>query len=121
MVAAPVDTFAEAGKRFPNPEKAEPARLARVEGLKQEFLRLKPEPRPAVVEYWHRYQQVFSPDGLRKFDPHNLKDFAITEIGARPGNMSSLTPRGKSWEPMRQPIAPGTPSSNSSTARRLFP
>lgn len=88
VVVPPVDTFAEARKRFPGPENVDPARLARVEGLKQEFLHLKPEPRPEVVQYWHRYQQVFSLGGLGDCDPQDLKDFANTETGARPGNMS---------------------------------
>ena len=88
VVATRVDTFTEARKRFPGPENVDPARLARVDDLKRESLRLKPEPRPEVVRYWRRYQQVFSPDGLRDCDPQDLKDFANTETGARPGNMS---------------------------------
>lgn len=84
----PVDTFAEARRRFPGPENVDPERLARVERLKQSFLTRRPEPDPEVTAYWHRYQRVFSRDGLQSCDPQDLKDFANTETGARPGNMS---------------------------------
>jgi hypothetical protein len=84
----PVDTFAEARKRFPGPEQVAPERLAQVNGLKVAFLRRHPEPRPEVLAYWAKYQDVFSPGGLPGCNPQDLKDFANIETGARPGNMS---------------------------------
>lgn len=84
----PVDTFAQAKKRFPGPEQVDPARMVRVDMLKREFLTTKPEPRPEVAAYWARYQRIFSRDGLERCDPQDLKDFANTETGARPGNMA---------------------------------
>lgn len=83
-----VDTFAAARKRFPGPGQVDPARLERVERFKRDFLTRRPEPLPEVAAYWRRYQEVFSQDGLRVCDPQDLKDFANTEIGARPGNMA---------------------------------
>ena len=84
----PIDTFAEARKRFPGPEQVSPDRLARVNSLKVAFLQRQPEPRPEVVAYWAKYQAVFSSGALHACDPQDLKDFANIETGARPGNMS---------------------------------
>ena len=83
-----VDTFAQAKKRFPGPEQVSPARLELVAVLKADFLRAHPVPQSDVGPYWARYQQVFSREGLAACNPQDLKDFANTEIGARPGNMS---------------------------------
>lgn len=65
-----------------------PRRKATVDGLKAEFLATHPHADDDVREYWTRYQQVFSRDGLPSCNPRDLKDFANTETGARPGNMS---------------------------------
>jgi hypothetical protein len=92
-----IDTFAEAKRRFPGPDNVESARLARVNRLKQEFLLRRPAPQPEVDAYWRRYQQIFSREGLPHCDPQDLKDFANTAIGARPGNMSVFN---NSWNTM---------------------
>lgn len=78
----------EIKRRFPKPEDVDPRKLARANELKAEFLRREPEPVLNVAPYWTRYQQVFSAEGLPKADPRDLKDFANSNIGANPGNMS---------------------------------
>jgi len=83
-----VDTFAEAKRRFPGPENVDPVRLERVNRLKKDFLLRKPTPQPDVDAYWARYQGIFSREGLQSCNPQDLKDFANTATGARPGNMS---------------------------------
>lgn len=75
-------------RRFPRPQDVAPERLAWVESLRQTFLARRPETDPEVSEYWLRYQQIFTPDGLREADPQELRDFANSPIGANPGNMS---------------------------------
>ncbi|WNB86440.1 hypothetical protein [Cellulomonas sp. ATA003] len=65
-----------------------PARRQSVETLKGQFIADHPVPQPEVAEYWARYQQIFSAEGLQHCDPRALKDFANTETGAHPGNMS---------------------------------
>jgi hypothetical protein len=81
-------TFDDLRRRFPGPEDVpEHARRA-AEDLKAQFLRRHPVVDPAVVSFWHRYQEVFSPEGLYAADPQEFKDFANSNIGANPGNMS---------------------------------
>lgn len=63
-------------------------RAAHVEKLKERYLATHPHLDEDVTQYWARYQQVFSRAGLAGCDPRDLKDFANTETGARPGNMS---------------------------------
>ena len=63
-------------------------RRARVEALKAEFLEAQPSLADDVVAYWAHYQEVFSREGLRACRPRDLKDFANSDVGARPGNMS---------------------------------
>lgn len=75
-------------RRFPIPADVAPERLAWVEELRVAFLARRPEPDPEVSEYWARYQQIFSADGLREAGPEDLKAFANTPTGANPGNMS---------------------------------
>lgn len=75
-------------RRFPRPSDVTPERLAWVEGLRSSFLARAPEPDPAVAEYWLRYQQIFSADGLREAGPQELRDFANMPIGANPGNVT---------------------------------
>lgn len=51
-------------------------------------------PEPEVVEYWARYQRTFSSEGLPQAAPQDLKSFANTSTGARPGSMSVFN---KTW------------------------
>lgn len=90
-------TLEEIKKRFPKPGDVDPGKLARANELKAEFLRREPEPVPNVAPYWTRYQQVFSAEGLPKADPRDLKDFANSNIGANPGNMSVFN---EAWNEM---------------------
>ena len=83
-----IDTFGTLRERFPKPSNVDPAVLARAQSLKSTFLQRQPQPRPEVAPYWRRYQQIFSPAGLAVTDPQALKDFANSNIGANPGNMS---------------------------------
>jgi hypothetical protein len=97
-----VNSFAEAKRRFPGPENVDPVRLERVNRLKEDFLRCKPAPQPEVDAYWARYQHIFSRDGLQRCDPQDLKDFANTATGARPGNMSVFN---TAWNNMGDDLA----------------
>ena len=74
--------------RFPSAGDVDPAARARAEQLKRDFLHRRPLPQPEVAEYWARYQRIFSPQGLLAADPQALKDFANSNVGANPGNMS---------------------------------
>ena len=65
-----------------------PRRAAAVDALKQTYLEKHPHIDDDVEEYWARYQEIFSPEGLESCDPRDLKDFANNETGAHPGNMS---------------------------------
>jgi hypothetical protein len=73
-----------------------------VNRLKEDFLRCKPAPQPEVDAYWARYQHIFSRDGLQRCDPQDLKDFANTATGARPGNMSVFN---TAWNNMGDDLA----------------
>jgi hypothetical protein len=84
----PLPTLEDIKKRFPKPGDVDPEKLARANELKAEFLGREPEPVPNVAPYWSKYQQVFSAEGLPKADPQDLKDFANSNVGANPGNMS---------------------------------
>jgi len=81
-------TLAEIRARFPKPGDVDPERLAHAQELKLSFLSKVPEPDPDVIQYWHRYQHVFSAVGLPTAAPNNFKDFANSNVGANPGNMS---------------------------------
>ena len=81
-------TLEEIRQRFPKPGDVDPHRLARAAELKAEFLKHEPEPEANVAPYWARYQHVFSAAGLPGADPQDFKDFANSNIGANPGNMS---------------------------------
>ena len=74
--------------RFPKPEDVDTRWAERAERLKAEFLRRTPQPDTRVAAYWARYQHIFSREGLWTCSPQDLKDFANTETGARPGNMA---------------------------------
>jgi hypothetical protein len=103
-------SFDEVRARFPKPEDVEPDVLARVEALKQEYLTDIPTPSRRVADYWTKYQQVFSPEGLFSCDPQLLKDFANSEVGARPGNQSVFN---TAWNEM------GTAAAAESTRRTI--
>ena len=90
-------TLAAIKARFPKPGDVEPIRLARAQELKREFLIAVPVPDPAVAVYWDYYQRVFSADGLPSAAPQDLKDFANSNIGANPGNMSVFN---EAWNEM---------------------
>ncbi|HEY3924652.1 MAG TPA: hypothetical protein VGL75_08820 [Acidothermaceae bacterium] len=80
----------------------DPQRLAYVAELKAKFLRRHPDPQPAVGPYWARYQMVFSEEGLRTGAPQDLKDFANSDVGARPGNMSVFN---RAWNDLGAEVA----------------
>ncbi|MET3142789.1 UNVERIFIED_ORG: hypothetical protein ABIB13_002507 [Arthrobacter sp. UYEF2] len=84
----PLPTLADIKKQFPKPGDVDPEKIARANELKAEFLAREPYPERKVGPYWAKYQQVFSADGLREAYPQDLKDFANSNIGANPGNMS---------------------------------
>ncbi|WP_199424605.1 DUF7662 domain-containing protein [Actinotalea solisilvae] len=65
-----------------------PRRQATVDTLRDEFFAAHPAPDDDVQQYWARYQQVFSAEGLPHCNPRDLKDFANSDTGAHPGNMS---------------------------------
>ncbi len=81
-------TLSEIRARFPQPGDVEPALLDRAQKLKARFLSDVPEPDPRVAPYWSKYQEAFSAQGLPSVHPQTLKDFANSNIGANPGNMS---------------------------------
>lgn len=81
-------TLADIRVRFPQPADVEPAVLARAQKMKSIFLDYRPEPDSRVAPYWAKYQHAFSADGLQQVEPQLLKDFANSNIGANPGNMS---------------------------------
>lgn len=81
-------SLAELKSRFPKPGDVDAENLARADMLKTEFLRRSPQPAPDVAPYWAKYQQIFSANGLVHAAPQDLKDFANSNIGANPGNMS---------------------------------
>ncbi|WP_327712463.1 hypothetical protein OG912_32730 [Streptomyces sp. NBC_00464] len=82
---------------FPKPEDVDPERLERVARLKARYLAVKPDFDPRVAAYWSKYQGVFTPEGLRACNPQILKDFANSEIGARPGNQATFN---SAWNDM---------------------
>ncbi|MDT0400378.1 MULTISPECIES: hypothetical protein [Streptomyces] len=90
-------SFDELAARFPKAEEVEPERLRRLDRLKERYLAVRPDVDPRVAAYWAEYQEIFSPDGLRTCDPRRLKDFANSEIGARPGNQATFN---SAWNAM---------------------
>lgn len=81
-------TTADHRAEFATTYQLSPRRAAAVDALKQQYLVDHPHIDDDVEEYWARYQQIFSPDGLRTCAPRDLKDFANNDTGAHPGNMS---------------------------------
>ncbi|MGW1782640.1 hypothetical protein ACWCQQ_26410 [Streptomyces sp. NPDC002143] len=90
-------SFDDLKARFPKPEDVEPEVLERVTRLKARYLAAKPGFDPRVAAYWAKYQEIFSPDGLQTCDPRVLKDFANSEVGARPGNQATFN---SAWNAM---------------------
>lgn len=93
----PLRSFDDLKARFPKPEDVDPEQLERVARLKEQYLAVKPDFDPDVAAYWSKYQQIFSPDGLWTCDPRVLKDFANSEVGARPGNQATFN---SAWNDM---------------------
>ncbi|WP_416985084.1 hypothetical protein [Streptomyces sp. T028] len=93
----PLTVFDDLKARFPKPEDVDPEQLERVARLKERYLAVKPDFAPDVAAYWSKYQRIFSPDGLRTCDPRVLKDFANSEVGARPGNQATFN---SAWNDM---------------------
>lgn len=85
---AALKTTADHRAAFEATHRVTPRRTATVDALKRHFLADHPHIDDDVAQYWARYQQVFSHDGLPVCDPRDLKDFANNETGAHPGNMS---------------------------------
>lgn len=75
-------------KRFPSPEDVKPDVLDRASVLKQEYLKAHPASTVQAVEFRERYQEIFSPEGLSKATPEDLKYFANANLAGNPGNMS---------------------------------
>jgi hypothetical protein len=84
----PRPTLEDIKERFPRPGDIDPEKRKRANELKAEFLKREPEPEPNVAPFWDKYQQVFSAQGLPRANPQDLKDFANSNVGANPGNMS---------------------------------
>lgn len=97
-----MSSFDKAWLKFPTPAMVSTGRHARVEELKQQFLTMKPVEDPAVAPYWRHYQQVFFRDGLWTCKPQDLKDFANSDVGANPGNMSAFN---TAWNQMGEAAA----------------
>ncbi|MFD5789492.1 hypothetical protein ACFWH1_23065 [Streptomyces sp. NPDC127037] len=88
--------------RFPKPEDVDPERMERVARLKAQYLEIEPDFDARVAVYWSKYQEVFAPDGLQTCNPQVLKDFANSEIGARPGNQATFN---SAWNGMGEEAA----------------
>jgi len=97
-----MSSFDKAWLKFPTSAMVTSGRAARVEELKRQFLAMKPVEDPAVAPYWRHYQQVFSHDGLWTCKPQDLKDFANSDVGANPGNMSVFN---TAWNQMGEAAA----------------
>ncbi|WP_291081554.1 hypothetical protein [Dietzia sp. UBA5065] len=73
---------------LPGPSDADAGRVAEVEAVKIQFLARPRDSGSKVAGYLEGYQQVFSSVGLAACAPGVLKDFANSNIGCNPGNMS---------------------------------
>ncbi|MGP4049762.1 hypothetical protein [Streptomyces sp. 2A115] len=93
----PSYSFSDLKARFPKAEDVEPQWLERTARLKSQYLATKPDFDPHVAAYWAKYQRIFSLDGLRTCDPRVLKDFANSDVGARPGNQATFN---SAWNDM---------------------
>ncbi|WP_432161653.1 hypothetical protein [Streptomyces tendae] len=90
-------SFGDLEARFPKPEDVGPEVRERVARLKARYLDTRPDFDPEVAAYWSKYQEVFSPRGLRTCNPRVLKDFANSEVGAHPGNQATFN---SAWNAM---------------------
>ena len=93
VTTAPASTrtaYEMARGRFATAGMVDPARMARVERLKKQFLKRHPEADTEVAEHWARYRRLFSTEGLAASDPQDLRDFATDRTGASIGNTSVL-------------------------------
>lgn len=81
-------TYEDLRAHFPSTGDVTDAARERADGLKDEFLRDHPAARPEVAVYWDKYQGLFSAEGLQSAPAQDLKDFANSNVGANPGNMS---------------------------------
>jgi hypothetical protein len=75
-------------KRFPSPDDVNPDVLDRASLLKQDYFKTHPASTAQALEFRERYQEIFSPDGLTKATPEDLKYFANANLAGNPGNMS---------------------------------
>jgi len=98
----PSYSFNDLKARFPKPEDVEPRWMERAVQLKEQYLATKPGFDPEVAAYWAKYQEVFSPEGIRTCDPRLLKDFANSDVGAHPGNQSMFN---SAWNAMGEAAA----------------
>lgn len=73
---------------LPGPSDVDPGRVAAVGAAKARFLARPRDPGGRVAQFVADYQQVFSADGLAVCAPAVLKDFANSNLGCNPGNMS---------------------------------
>lgn len=90
-------SFDEVKARFPTPADVDPGWFDRATRLKNEYLAEQPDVDPAAAAYWAKYQRIFSPEGLATCDPHVLKDFANSDVGAHPGNQATFN---SAWNEM---------------------
>ena len=91
MTTTPASTrtpYEMAKGRFATAQMVDPARLARVERLKKQFLKRNPEADAVVAQHWARWRELFSAEGLATCDPQDLRTFATSPIGTSPGNAS---------------------------------
>ncbi|MGQ4364086.1 hypothetical protein [Streptomyces sp. SAS_272] len=86
----PPRSFVDLKARFPKAEDVEPGVLERVDRLKTRYLASRPGFDPDVAAYWEKYRRIFSREGLYACDPRALKDFANSDVGARPGNQATF-------------------------------
>ncbi|WP_225859568.1 hypothetical protein [Streptomyces albicerus] len=97
----PSYSFSDLKARFPKAKDVEPQWLERAARLKSQYLATKPDFDPHVAAYWAKYQRIFSPNGLGTCDPRVLKDFANSDVGARPGNQATFN---SAWK--QAPVRP---------------
>lgn len=103
-------SYDQLATRFPTAVDVPAEWMERANDLKVDYLRSEPDFDPGVAEYWAKYQEVFSKDGLWSCDPQVLKDFANSNTGAHPGNQSVFN---AAWNEM------GTPAAAESTRRTI--
>lgn len=85
---ASVSNYSAVKAKFPTTDEVPAGSKQRAAELKAQFLAQRPHAEPRATKYWKTYQQIFSPAGLAQADPQAFKDFANSNVGANPGNMS---------------------------------